>query len=260
MSISAVAWALQQKVTPPTRKFVLVVLAEKADHEGRCWPSVAQIAETVGIGERAARKQVTALADAGLICAARNGPKANAYQLAIDRNSGSKDRNWSSSLAGTVVPLYENKDRNSGSEELPQKTGTGVPKDRNSGTVATNLINRQEPSVSHLRERRTRVGAREDMPEWLKTLTDINPGVGRNGVRPDDDELKAWVTRNKITPEKAEETALYIASAWNGKLRSRSSVRHTFQNLVKREWRQPGGQSPSRVRQPESGRRLRFAQ
>lgn len=48
MSWTSVAWAKNQRVGSPTRKLILIALAECADERGRCWPSygyVAQIAE-----------------------------------------------------------------------------------------------------------------------------------------------------------------------------------------------------------------------
>ncbi|MBR0931709.1 helix-turn-helix domain-containing protein [Bradyrhizobium diazoefficiens] len=49
MSWQATAWALRQKVEPPARKLLLLVLATYADKHGICWPSQETLAQDTGM-------------------------------------------------------------------------------------------------------------------------------------------------------------------------------------------------------------------
>ena len=48
-------------------KFVLVALADRADHDGHCWPSARDIASMTGQTERSVYNQIDALIELGLI-------------------------------------------------------------------------------------------------------------------------------------------------------------------------------------------------
>ncbi len=48
MSVSAVAWALQQPIEDAATKLLLVVLADFADDQNACWPSQGLLADRVG--------------------------------------------------------------------------------------------------------------------------------------------------------------------------------------------------------------------
>lgn len=59
-------WAYKQKL-PSTTKFVLVVIADRANHEGVCWPSRKDIAERTGLSERSVTRAIDELKSDGLI-------------------------------------------------------------------------------------------------------------------------------------------------------------------------------------------------
>lgn len=52
---------------PSAEKFVLVVLCDRADQDGRCWPSQADLARMTGMGQRTVRRHLEALESRGLI-------------------------------------------------------------------------------------------------------------------------------------------------------------------------------------------------
>src|SRR3546814_2851810 len=89
MSIAAVAWALDQDVSPPTRKLLLVALAEKADGDGKCWPTLPQVAKCAGVTVRAASTHIHALAADGYLCIDNRGRSGNTYNLALNRKPAS---------------------------------------------------------------------------------------------------------------------------------------------------------------------------
>lgn len=64
VSISSACWALQ---LPATEKLVLLCLADFADDDGLCWPSVETMVGRTGLSDRCVREQLKRLEAAGLI-------------------------------------------------------------------------------------------------------------------------------------------------------------------------------------------------
>lgn len=74
------AW--QTKCATHTAKLVLLKLADNANDQGFCWPSIATVAEHCGLSGQGVRNQIRALEDAGLIKTERSeGRKSNRYHL-----------------------------------------------------------------------------------------------------------------------------------------------------------------------------------
>lgn len=67
MSVEAMAWAWRQRVGNPTRKAVLIALADHADNTGVCWPGHDGIAEKCEVSRRTVIRQIEQLARDGLI-------------------------------------------------------------------------------------------------------------------------------------------------------------------------------------------------
>lgn len=87
MSYDAVRWAREQRLGDPVAKNVLVALAEH--HNGKtaqCNPKVATICLETDYSERAVRKALTKLKQAGLIRVEGGGKAGNSYQLSGDFN------------------------------------------------------------------------------------------------------------------------------------------------------------------------------
>jgi hypothetical protein len=89
MSTIATRWASQQKTGSPTSKLVLLVLADRADKSGHCWPSARNIAATCELCERAVRLHIDKLQKSRKISVTRrmtsHGQTSNGYQLNIPR-------------------------------------------------------------------------------------------------------------------------------------------------------------------------------
>lgn len=66
MSIQAVAWALKQNGGYGP-KFVLVALANYADDQGVCWPSLKSLANDTGVSRRSIIRHLNNLCDRGLL-------------------------------------------------------------------------------------------------------------------------------------------------------------------------------------------------
>jgi DNA-binding transcriptional ArsR family regulator len=86
VSVHVLSWAWRQPLANPTRKLVLLKLADAANDDGVCWPFVGTIARDVGVSVRSVERHVAALREAGLVDAEQqyrdDGSKTfNVYRL-----------------------------------------------------------------------------------------------------------------------------------------------------------------------------------
>ncbi|MBX4966160.1 helix-turn-helix domain-containing protein [Rhizobium binae] len=87
MSHDLVQWARRLRLGDPVSKNVLVALAEHHNSKtGQCNPKVATICQETDFSERAVRKALTKLKQAGLIRVEGGGKAGNSYQLLDDFN------------------------------------------------------------------------------------------------------------------------------------------------------------------------------
>lgn len=66
MSFQAMAWAVRQKA-PTKAKFLLIILANYADDQNRCWPSIATLCADTGIPRSTVKLYLDRLVKLGLI-------------------------------------------------------------------------------------------------------------------------------------------------------------------------------------------------
>jgi hypothetical protein len=123
MSIAAMNWAWLIFLSP-TQKLVLMSLADNADDEGVCWPSIATIARKCSISERTAQRVVAELIRKGLL-----------YSHARYKSDGSRTSNkYKLSL---VVP-HDKLSPPSVADVAPPRHAHVVPHD-NDDVVTTNI-------------------------------------------------------------------------------------------------------------------------
>ena len=67
MSVRALTWALGVRVGNPTRKLILITLADAANERGECWPSQRWLAQVAEVSDRSVRAHLKALQDSGVI-------------------------------------------------------------------------------------------------------------------------------------------------------------------------------------------------
>ena len=67
MSIEALTWAWRQETGNATSKLVLLAIADHANGDGYCWPSMLRIAAMAGVSTRQVSRHVAALAELGLV-------------------------------------------------------------------------------------------------------------------------------------------------------------------------------------------------
>ena len=67
MSIGAINWAFHQKTGSPASKLVLIKLADNANDEGRCYPSLAYIAKHCEMHRSTVIRHISSLSERGLV-------------------------------------------------------------------------------------------------------------------------------------------------------------------------------------------------
>jgi len=89
MSFKAMAWASNQKL-PAMQKIVLLMLANRADENGVCFPSHELIAEDCGMGRSTAIRQIDSLEVDGylkVVRAKKGSHQVNKYILSLEFTS-----------------------------------------------------------------------------------------------------------------------------------------------------------------------------
>ncbi|MBN9426635.1 MAG: helix-turn-helix domain-containing protein, partial [Burkholderiales bacterium] len=83
MSIAQMSMAWRAEPMSPTQKLVLLSLADNANDQGDCYPSVAQIVRRTCLSERAVQGAIQALEDSGFLRRIVRAGTSNAYLLTI---------------------------------------------------------------------------------------------------------------------------------------------------------------------------------
>lgn len=87
-------WVLDQApVADSTQAFVLCVLADWADDNGYCWPSVERVALRARCSESTARRHIRALEKSGIVVRAQasHGRGTNTYRIIVTNQPGQND-------------------------------------------------------------------------------------------------------------------------------------------------------------------------
>ena len=106
--------AYQTRAGSPTRKAVLVALANMADHRGSCFPSISYISRITEISERTVRRCLRELEESGHLetkpRSDKHGQKSNLYVIRAVTLTGGEDtvtptpRSYSAKPPVTVTP------------------------------------------------------------------------------------------------------------------------------------------------------------
>lgn len=110
MSVHAIEWAWRQQVANPTQKLVLMALADHANGDGQCWPSMDRVAQLAGCSDRTARRHIDDLCDGGLVAKderyrRRDGTLGTwTLVLQMDATSG---HTWPQATDGQRPPVTE---------------------------------------------------------------------------------------------------------------------------------------------------------
>ena len=76
--IMASLWPIKMS---PTKKSVAISLADNANDEGFCWPSIKKISERTCLSERAVQKAIKSLIDDGVLVLTERSGRSNVFQI-----------------------------------------------------------------------------------------------------------------------------------------------------------------------------------
>lgn len=97
MSLSATRWAWQTSNLDPPAKLVLLALADRANNQGKAWPSMTTIQKNTGLDQRTVRKAIMRLQQRKLIIdtGERTGKTARVvvYQMPFQKEPGNGGKN-----------------------------------------------------------------------------------------------------------------------------------------------------------------------
>jgi hypothetical protein len=84
IKVMTAVWELD---LPPSEKLVLLALADWAQDDGRCWPSIAKVAAKSGVSERTVQRMLREAEKAGLLKRKENMGRGCEYTLPPDNLS-----------------------------------------------------------------------------------------------------------------------------------------------------------------------------
>lgn len=200
----------------PTEKLVLLALADSANDDGVCWPSVTELVSKSGLSERAVQKVVGGLSERGLVKVHRRYKQSNIYQIDV---AVLRTTVWGARRSGEP-PSGERGADSEVHEVHPLKTLTSLnePSKRNRQGRGTRI-----PDEFGLTPERETVARDEglDPPRTLQKFVNYWRSVsGPRGVKADwDATWRVWCqTENERNPHAKAAVAKTQAndSRWSG--------------------------------------------
>lgn len=156
--VMAACWPLQM---PPTPKAVLMSLADNANDDGQCWPSIATICQRTCFGKTAVIEAIAWLESVGRLTADRSNGRHSKYQIIPNLDLFDGQNQTASRTGAPAEPVRE-------ANRLEQnRTACRTPPVRQADT------NRQEPKARSKAEAEAKApppakkppAAREPIPE-----------------------------------------------------------------------------------------------
>lgn len=206
-------------------KLVLLALADVANHEGECWPSVGTLGEMTSLSQSAIKTHLRALEAVGII-------KITPRTATGGRQTSNFFKIFSEKLGAEWEGPESNPSQNRGPDSSPPRgqnqTGEGPESDGTGGQNLTPVNHSEEPPLNRQKEPPTRTPPQADglgldlpqPPEWLgpkpKDSAQITVGqwFKRRPSTPwSEKEARAWrkITAGKTSEALAAEVELLAA-------------------------------------------------
>lgn len=83
MSHEAIRWAWAQPIKPASAKLVLLAIADRANEENLCWPSIDRMTKDTGLDRKTIMACVSKLENIGVLTVIRENGASNKYQLLV---------------------------------------------------------------------------------------------------------------------------------------------------------------------------------
>ncbi|HEX4302849.1 MAG TPA: helix-turn-helix domain-containing protein [Rhizomicrobium sp.] len=152
MSGEVVGWAMKQHTGSPAAKLVLVKLADNANEQGVCWPSIDLMVSHTELAQSTVYKHLAALESMGLIVPTeivRKGQVVKAYQLTLpEENSEAIPPRGISKRSGKTIPP------------------DGIPSPLDGKTIPPGGMHIEEPSIEPSENRHSHAEGENDGPPW----------------------------------------------------------------------------------------------
>ncbi len=159
--IMALCWPLQMQ---PTQKAVLVSLADNANDQGECWPSITTICERTCLGKTAVISAIKALEQSGLLEADRSNGRHTRYLINVSQLDLFDNSNRCARRAGARdEPVRQ-------TDQCATRTGAADgpnPSASRTGPVRQADTNRQEPSRTKSIKSMTPSPSAPALPDWI---------------------------------------------------------------------------------------------
>lgn len=155
MSIEALNWALSQKLDRSSAKFVLVAMANCANEEMKCWPSIAHLSEATCQDRKTVLENIKRLKELGIISDtdSRMGKTLQVTVFVLNKEYQKRDSTEIGTVPKKTVksPVFPAKESRFSAETVP-KTGHGTIKEPSSNQIPNTKDKAQAPIV---------------LPDWL---------------------------------------------------------------------------------------------
>lgn len=163
MSLAALEWAWSLTVSP-TQKLVALALADHANDDRECWPSLSRLAARTGLSPSAIKDAMNALEQANLVIRDRDSGRKTRYRLGIN---GHQTRPPGGPSTRPPGGLGRETARPPGGSTRPPGGPTRPPGGPELGRLAaTNLKrNRKEASLTESSPRARKFDAPEAQPK-----------------------------------------------------------------------------------------------
>lgn len=144
MSIRLMSEIFESETLGPTQRLIMLALADHADDEGRCYPSIARLCQRTGLSERAVRNNLRKLEEQGYLHTEKGVGRGGTSLYSVSANpspdvvKGAGDAPFDGPEKGQEVPPAANAPR----QQVPKK-GHLVPKKGQEVPP-----NHQEPSLT----------------------------------------------------------------------------------------------------------------
>lgn len=86
MSVRLMSAVFESTTLAPTERLIMLALADHADDEGRCYPSILRLCQRTGLSERAVQTNIKKLVDRGYVRIVRGGGKGNSNLYFVSAN------------------------------------------------------------------------------------------------------------------------------------------------------------------------------
>jgi len=157
MSVDATRWAWQQDLKS-TRKIVLLSLADRADEQNRCYPSIVRLVADTGVNRKTIMRAISDMENMGLIESEKALGKSNVYTLiGVENRHEKQSQKWYQSQN-----RHQSQNRDSTSPKIGTRTSPkiGTDQSQNRDTEPNNNLT-IEPNKNLTK------GNKVELPDWI---------------------------------------------------------------------------------------------